>query len=72
LADHGTQGSEPLEEIPPKIRQQIEANNRLMQQLDAQATPAIFYKDAQGEVRRILGLPEAELLSSEIFQKLPR
>lgn len=72
LADHETYGSKPLETIPAEIRQQIEANNRLMQQLGAQATPAIFYRDTQGKVRRILGLPQAELMTSEIFQKQPR
>lgn len=72
LVDHETRGSKPLETIPPKIRQQIEANNRLMQQLGAQATPAIFYRDTQGKVRRILGLPQDQLMTTEIFQKQPR
>lgn len=72
LADHETHGSQPLKDIPPRIRQQIEANNRLMQQLGAHATPAIFYKDPQGKVRRVLGLPREALLTNEIFQKKPR
>lgn len=72
FADHQRDGSEPLDTIPQPVREQIETNNRLMRQLGAHGTPAVFYKDPQGKVRRIIGLPTAESLTDEIFQKKPR
>lgn len=72
FSDHQSYGSKPLNNIPAEIREKLEANNRLMQQLGVQATPGLFYKDTQGKVRRIIGMPATELLSSEVFQKPPR
>lgn len=70
--DHQTKGSEPLARIPPALRQQIETNNRLMQEVGTYATPTLFYKDRAGKVRKIAGLPSADTLANEVFQKQPR
>lgn len=72
LIEHEMFGSKPLPSIPPAIQAQLESNNSLMQQLGAPATPAVFYKDTQGKVRRVLGVPEQQVMTSEIFQTQPR
>lgn len=72
LVEHEMFGSEPLASIPADIRAKLEANSRLMQELGAPATPAVFYKDTQGKVRRALGVPDPQTLTSEIFQTQPR
>jgi len=72
LIEHEMFGSKPLSSIPPAVAAKLEANSRLMQDLGEPATPAVFYKDTQGKVRRVLGLPEEQLMTSEIFQTQPR
>jgi len=47
----------PLASVPRRIRAEFEANQRLMNSLDAFATPAIVYRDATGRLRMSLGLP---------------
>lgn len=72
LIEHEMFGSEPLSSIPPAVRTKLEANSGLMQELGAPATPAVFYKDTRGKVRRVLGVPEQQIMTSEIFQVQPR
>lgn len=72
LADHELSGSKGLTEIPPTVERKIQANNALMEQLGISATPAVYYKDKQGKVRRVLGIPDPEMLSGDIFQAQPR
>ena len=66
---HAAGGIEPLEKIPPEIQRRLMANNQLMFQLGAQATPAIFYKDRQGKVRQMLGMPQPDVLARDIVQQ---
>lgn len=70
--EHQKNDSQPLAEIPPQVRRQIEANNALMRSLGSQATPTVFYKDPDGKVRQIMGVPNATKLTEEVFQKQPR
>ena len=72
FVEHQENGSQPLAEIPANVRAEIEANNALMQSLGAHATPAMFYKDPDGKVRQIMGVPDATKLTEEVFQKQPR
>ena len=51
-----------LKKIPDAIQQQLDHNLGLMAEMGASATPAIFYKDASGQLRQQLGAPSAELL----------
>lgn len=64
-------GIAALKAVPGKAKGEVEANNRLMASLGVAATPAVFFKDAQGKVRRVVGLPKQDLLHTEILQLPP-
>lgn len=66
--DYGKGGIRPLAKIDQRVRAKIEANNGLMRELGVAATPAIFYRDAKGRVRSVLGMPSPKVLAGEIFQ----
>lgn len=59
---HSSGGAKPLNQVPEKILAQLDANQKLMQQLGSSATPTIFYKDADGKLQQIQGAPQAEML----------
>jgi len=59
---HAAGGVKPLEQIPEKIGAQLDANQKLMQQLGSSATPTIFYKDASGKLQKMQGAPSAAML----------
>lgn len=58
----GSGGIKPLNSIPTEIRGQLDANQRLMEQLGSSATPTIFYKDTGGKLQKMQGAPSAEML----------
>lgn len=58
----------PLAKIPAATAQRIEDNNALMQQLGIMGTPGVVYKDADGKIRMVVGLPSPERIA-EIFGK---
>lgn len=60
--NHAQGGVKPLSQMPEKIRAQLDANQKLMQQLGAAATPTIFYKDASGTLQKMQGAPSDEML----------
>lgn len=62
--EHAFGGIEPLDQISATVRQQLDANQQLMQQLGLSATPAILYKDASGILQKMQGAPSAERLVS--------
>lgn len=66
--DYAKGGIRPLAKISDRTRARIEANNALMRELGVAATPAIFYRDANGRVRSLLGMPSLPVLAGEIFQ----
>jgi protein-disulfide isomerase len=41
---------------------QLDANQKLMQQLGSSATPTVFYKDASGNLQKIEGAPSGDML----------
>lgn len=51
--------------------EKVMANNDLMRALDVKGTPAVFYKDSQGKVRMVGGLPVPDQLA-EIMDPRPR
>jgi thiol:disulfide interchange protein DsbG len=55
-------GIEPLKSPQPKTLRAIDGNTTLMHRLGIQGTPAIFYKDEQGKVHLLQGLPKLSLL----------
>ena len=60
---HATGGVKPLGQVPEKIGTQLDANQKLMQQLGSSATPTIFYKDASGKLQKMQGAPSGEMLA---------
>lgn len=60
---------ETPDQIPERLRRKIEANNQLMETLSVSATPAVFYHDRQGQVRKIVGLPDDTALSDAVFRQ---
>lgn len=50
-----------------ELRQKVESNNELMEQLGAFATPTVFYRDRAGIVRKIVGLPDRKALADAVF-----
>lgn len=71
LAGHeqGNGGIAPMEPIPQSLQQRLLAHHQLMNELGAQATPAIFFKSETGEVRRLMGMQSLGVIAEEIFQQ---
>lgn len=59
---HAQGGVKPLATIPAKARAQLSANGQLMQQLGAQATPTIYYRDERGLLQQVQGAPSPQAL----------
>jgi len=53
-----------MDPVPPRIQAQLDANERLMQQLGSYATPTIFYKDDDGDLQSAQGAPSAQMLAT--------
>jgi len=56
-------GIKPLDQISAQISAQLDANQNLMQQLGSSATPTVFYKDASGNLQKVEGAPQAQMLA---------
>lgn len=56
-------GVQPLAQVAPKVRAQLDANYKLMQQLGFAATPTILYKDEAGYMKGMQGAPSADMLN---------
>ena len=52
----------PLTKIPADVQAKLDANAKLMEELDVAATPAIFYQDAQGNLQQQQGAPSPDKL----------
>lgn len=65
--NHENGGIEPLTEIPADIRARIKANTELMSAIGAHATPAIYFRDANGEVRQLMGMQPPAVIAEQIF-----
>lgn len=59
---------ESEENVPQDLRELVESNNQLMESLAVTATPSVFYKDPEGDVRKIVGLPDDSALSEAVFR----
>lgn len=64
-----SRGLQPLKDIPSTIRTQLASNQHAMVQLGLSATPALVWKDAQGDVHTLTGAPEGRL--TEVFGPKP-
>ena len=59
----------PMSDIPAKIQTQLEANLELMGELGAEATPAIFFRDAEGRLQQQQGAPQPAMLEAILGPK---
>ena len=66
LEDHEKFGKDSklkaLKDVPPAIQAKLAANMQLMEDLELQATPAIFYMDDKGELQQQQGAPSPDKL----------
>jgi len=73
LADHESAGKgsslKALKEVPPAIQAKLAANMQLMEDLELQATPAIFYMDDKGELQQQQGAPSPDKLAKILGPK---
>lgn len=46
----------------------LAANNALFDELEIPATPAIYFKDENGEVDRVIGFPDLSMLAADVFR----
>lgn len=60
---HASGGLKPLGQVSATVRAQLDANQKLMQQLGSSATPTILYKDSSGNLQKMQGAPPAEMLA---------
>ena len=56
------------ENVPQELRKKIQHNHQLMESLSIAVTPSVIYKDPNGEVRKIVGLPDDSALSEAVFR----
>lgn len=61
-------GGLQAEAITEQGRRALAANNELLGALGVPATPAIYYRDEDGRVRRVIGLPEFGMLAEDVFR----
>jgi thiol:disulfide interchange protein DsbG len=51
-----------MKDIPVAVQTKLAANMQLMEDLELQATPAIFYLDDKGELQQQQGAPSPDKL----------
>ena len=56
------------ENVPQDLRERVQSNNQLMKSLSIAVTPSVLYKDRNGDVRKIVGLPDDSALSEAVFR----
>jgi thiol:disulfide interchange protein DsbG len=54
--------------IPEEVFQQVRDNTHFMQSNGINATPAVVFKDANGKVQQIQGIPSSQLMEQHIFR----
>jgi thiol:disulfide interchange protein DsbG len=55
--------------VPPAQMEILNTNQKLMDALGANATPAIYYLNAENELQQVVGLPDAENLKAMMGEK---
>ena len=62
------QGGLPVDPaVPQSFLKQVDENTRFMRELNIGATPTVVFKDTQGRVQQIQGVPNDSLMESQIF-----
>jgi thiol:disulfide interchange protein DsbG len=57
-------GISPAPNVPPDIARTLDAHQQLMAELGFRGTPGIVYRDADGTIQRVNGMPRPELLAT--------
>jgi len=60
-------GIEGLKKVPKAIGAKIQANTHLLNELGGRGTPMILYRDKDGRVQRVAGLPDEHTMRDKIF-----
>ena len=55
--------------IPPAIMRSLNLNQKIMDDLGANATPAIYYMNEENVLQQAVGLPDAEKLKTIMGEK---
>lgn len=65
------QGGLPVDpKVPQIFLRQVEENTRFMRELNIRATPTVVFKDTEGRVQQIQGVPGDSLMETQIFPAL--
>ncbi|MGQ9427024.1 thiol:disulfide interchange protein DsbG [Gilvimarinus sp. F26214L] len=71
LAKHEStmqQGGVPADPaVPERFLKEVQENTRFMQDLGIRATPTVVFKDTNGQLQQIQGLPSESLMETQIF-----
>lgn len=66
LAEHEARfdsgGTPPAESVPASSQASVQSNNELMSRLGIRGTPSVYYRDDNGDIRLVRGLPRDERL----------
>lgn len=61
-SNYGHSPIQPEKTVPAATRKKLAYNTRLMSRMDIQGTPGIVYKDADGHIRLLQGMPPSSRL----------
>lgn len=61
-------GLEEAQDLPEEILSQVQENTQFMRSNGIQATPAILFKDAEGRLQQVQGIPSEQVMSEHIFR----
>jgi thiol:disulfide interchange protein DsbG len=65
--DFGHSPIRPMAHVPAAMMKKIEDNNRLMDQFGISGTPAILFRDPDGNLQRLDGMPDKPAYIKAIF-----
>lgn len=61
-------GVTPKQDLPQEILSQVEENTQFMRSNGVQATPAVLFKDSEGRLQTVQGVPSEQVMSQHIFR----
>ena len=65
-------GVTPADRLPADAQARVQANNELMSRLGIRGTPSVFYRDEEGAIRLVRGLPRGEQLDAAMGGPRPQ
>ncbi|MEX0373909.1 thiol:disulfide interchange protein DsbG [Spiribacter pallidus] len=68
LAEHEANfdegGVTPADRLPAEAQERVQQNNQLMSELGIRGTPSVFYRDDEGKIRLVRGLPRGDQMQA--------